>query len=153
MMKRSFAELDTQKKQIAYKVLLASPREIRLQLDINQLLKLAIYSSEEFLCAYHIFVKIVTEHNGNVREWRKRSVIRKIILILILYLPIILLLQERAGVLRKELETLPDISGDSFTEISQFYSLASLYLEKRLGFIKEFLIMDSKLHKNRFWNM
>ena len=131
-MKRSFAELDTQKKQIAYKVLLGSPREIRLQLDINQLLKLAIYSSEEFLCAYHIFVKIVTEHNGNVREWRKRSVIKKkVILILILYLPIILLLQERAGVLRKELETLPDISGDSFTEISQFYSLASLYLEKR----------------------
>jgi len=39
--------------------------------------------------------------------------------------------KERGDILRKELESLSDISSDSFAEIIQFYKYASEYLEKR----------------------
>ena len=39
--------------------------------------------------------------------------------------------KDRAEVLKSELETLSDISGDGFQDVKLFYALATQYLEKR----------------------
>ena len=41
--------------------------------------------------------------------------------------------EERAALLKSELETCSDISGESFEDVKLYYSLASKYLEIRLG--------------------
>ena len=46
------------------------------------------------------------------------------------------IVKERGDILRKELESLSDISSDSFAEIIQFYKYASEYLEKRYSLQK-----------------